>query len=128
VVVAVRDEGGSEPIVAMVEALLSEEASLVVDPMVAMVEVLLSEGYVGTSVDGEVEDSMLTIVEVLRSEVCFGVLLNVEVEASKTSVMAYVLYSPRRAGGVDKEVDVGGCATGVLLNELASSGTPGTSE
>ena len=44
VVVAVRDEGGSEPMVAMVEALLSEEASLVVDPMVAMVEVLLSDG------------------------------------------------------------------------------------
>ena len=75
--------------------------------------------------DVVVEDSMLTIVEVRRSEVCFGALLNVEVEASKTSAMAYVLYSPRRMGGVDEEVDVGGCATGVLLR---SSGTPGTSE
>ena len=124
VVVAVRDEGGSEPMVAMVEALLSEEASLVVDPMVAMVEVLLSDGYTGTSVVVEVEDSMLTIVEVRRSEVCFGTLLNVEVEASKTSAMAYVLYSPRRMGGVDEEVDVGGCGTGVLLRSSGTLGTP----
>lgn len=47
VVVAVRDEkSGSEPIVAVVETLLSverEEASLVVDPMVAMVELLRSD-------------------------------------------------------------------------------------
>jgi len=64
VAVAVRDEGGLEPIVAVFEARLSEEreeASLLVDlvdPMEAMVDVLPS---LGTLLVVEVWDSMLAM-------------------------------------------------------------------
>ncbi len=61
VLAVVRDEEGSEPIVAMVEALLSEEyedVSLVVDPMVAIVEVLVSADGLWTLLEVEVEVRM----------------------------------------------------------------------
>src|SRR5713226_8467770 len=68
VTLAVRDKGGSEPIVAMVEVLLREEREDVllvvdlVDPMVAIVEVLVSAEGLRTGLDAdaaaEMEDSM----------------------------------------------------------------------
>jgi hypothetical protein len=75
---AVRDDEecpGSEPIVAVVETLLSEECvevSLVVDPMVAIVEVLRSAVEVGTMlldavVEVVMDSSMLAIAYVLQS-------------------------------------------------------------
>ncbi len=75
VTLAVRDKGGSEPIVAMVEVLLSEEREDVllvvdlVDPMVAIVEVLVSAEGLRTGLDAdaaaEMEDSMSAMAYVL---------------------------------------------------------------
>jgi hypothetical protein len=75
VTLAVRDKGGSEPIVAMVEVLLSEEREDVllvvdfVDPMVAIVEVLVSAEGLRTELDAdaaaEMEDSISAMAYVL---------------------------------------------------------------